>query len=228
MGRRPRVGGGYEVERAKELFDLSVQQGKPDYRYIAIAIGASPTMPPPWAVFACIDARVAAERGVARGNDAQMDNILDQIVRVYDAAERDFENDHWGSSDAWDSYRPPSLRAAILTALEQIGLRQKHMADANDDWFRDIREAWDWEQREMVVPENTLKQLAMMHLEPPKDDHDPKTTWRVSRVLQETMAAEMEHPTDPQVWAWVATRLDHEAKISDALGFDDPDPQPEI
>ena len=189
MGRRKRYGGSYTVENAEKLFQQSVALGKPDYQLVALAIGACPSAPPSWAVLACIELRQQYERLPARGNDAEMSFILDDLVRFFDRAGRNGE--------------PPSLRSAIIQVMTDRGLRQHRADSANDDWFRDIREAWEWEQANELAP-SSFMQLADGHF---IDAYRLKTTSRIHRVLMQDVATEVGDPQDVHVWAWIAQRM---------------------
>lgn len=196
MGRKARHGGGYTVRHAEELFKQSVADGKPDYRYVALAIGSAPASPPPWAMWACVELRQQEERIAARGIDSEIADILDLLVRFFDEKQQEFERDH---PDARETYSPPSLRSAILHVLAACGRRGGRSAGANDDWFRDIRNAWTWEQENDLVP-SSFWQLEGFH-----------TTSRIDRVMTQSVAAELGDPHDVQLWAWITKKaIEHE------------------
>lgn len=204
MGRRKRHGGSFTVENAETLFQQSVAVGKPDYHLVALAIGARPSAPPSWAVWACIELRQQHERLPARGNDAEMSYILDELVRVFDRAGRNGERPEAAGQSRSEQYSLPSLRSAILQVLKDKGLRQNRADSANDDWFRDIREAWEWEQAHELAP-SSFMELA----EGDVSDADKrlKTTARIHRVLMQDVAAEVGDPQDVHIWAWIAKRM---------------------
>ena len=136
----------------------------------------------------------------------EVGGILDDIVRYYDRQQRAFELTCFGRWDALDDYRPPSFRSAILHVLQANGQRTKHYGDANDDWFRDIRNAWEREQEHDLAPSSLFR------LEEGKLDQegkvDGKTRWlrttvRIDRVLMRSAALENGDPEDVQVWAWI-------------------------
>lgn len=53
-GGRPKLLDGHDqIRNAKALFEMSVARGEPDFRYVALAIGAVPIRPPIWAIEAC-------------------------------------------------------------------------------------------------------------------------------------------------------------------------------
>lgn len=89
MGRPKRQSGGHIIQRSEELFRQSVHAGKPDYSYLALAIGASPGSPPPWAILECIEFRSALQVKAARG-DANVSGILDDMVRLLDSLQHNW------------------------------------------------------------------------------------------------------------------------------------------
>jgi hypothetical protein len=208
MGRRKRQGGSFAVENAEKLFQQSVLDGTPDYQLVALAIGARPSAPPSWAVWECIELRQRHERIPARGNDGDMSDILDALVRFFDHAGRNGERLKTHGHDGSERYSPPSLRSAIIQVLKDRGLRAERVSSANDDWFRDIREAWEWEQAHELAPSSFME---LEEGDVDEADKRLKTTSRIHRVLMQEVAAEVGDPQDVHVWAWIAKRMiDHE------------------
>ena len=204
-GRKKKYGGAFTIEHSQMLFEQSVASGHPDYSFVALAIGSVPGSPPDWAIWACIKLRQAEERKAARGIDNDIPAILDEVVRYYDKKQREFERQSQDALDALETYSPPSLRSAIRDVLTSKGLRSTREIEGNDDWFRDIREAWDWEQKHDLAPSS------FMQLEPLKKNGKEipglKITSRIDRVLGESVAAELDHPADTETWAWIAKRI---------------------
>ncbi len=210
MGRPKRHSGGHSIHHAEEMFRQSVANRNPDYSYVALAIGAAPQAPPSWAVLACIELRQQRERQPARGNAAEIEGILDDMVRFYDRDRRAFELTCTESPHALDGYRAPALRSAILQVLKANGQRSEQSTSASDDWFRDIRKAWEWEQEHDLAPSS------FMELDEGgigKDRKLLKTTTRIDRVLMQSIAAEMGDPVDVQTWAWITKRMIQNATI---------------
>ena len=195
MGRKKRFGGAYTIQHAEELFEKSKADGHPDYKYVALAIGSSPAAPPSWALWACIELRQQKEDEAGRGNDNDIPVILNQIVRFYDREQRAFEENANKQNGLTHSYVTASLRSAILSVLKNERLRKGMVSSANDDWFRDIREAWQWEQ------DNDCITSSYWQLE------GWKTTSRIDRVLTQDAAAELGDPNDLAGWAWITQRL---------------------
>ena len=69
MGRPRRLSAATKIANAEELFRQSVAEGKPDYGYVALAIGDRPFDPLAWAVLECIELRGDTSRGAMRGHD---------------------------------------------------------------------------------------------------------------------------------------------------------------
>ncbi len=205
VGRKPRRSGNYTIKRAEHLFAQSVADGRPDYKYVALAIGAVPGSPPDWAIWACVELRLDEERKAARGNDDDIPAILDDLVRHYDREQRKFEHQSTGGLDTLDTYQPPSLRSAIRHVLKTKGLRTGRESENSDDWIRDIREAWDWEQENDLAPSSLMK-LEGFKTREGQERGGLKTTSRVHRVLMQSMAAELGDPEDSATWAWITKR----------------------
>lgn len=213
-GPKPKYGGTYAIQNSRQLFEQSCAEGSPEYKYVALAIGSSPGAPPDWAMWACIEARQVEERSAARGIDPDIPAILDEIVRFYDRKQREFE---LGAKDALvqlDSYIVPSIREAIRDVLKRMGLRQKRDSRANDDWFRDIRNAWDWEQENDPSPDaSDWTRLQGLMKKRDGTQVPIKATARIHRVLMETMARENGDPEDVDTWAWITKRAIEEQNI---------------
>lgn len=219
MGRKKRYGAGYEIQHAERLFLQSVAEGEPEYRYVALAIGSTPGSPPPWAMFACIELRQSEELKAARGNLTDIPFILDELVRFYDHKQRDFESKPEYVTVDLDSYSPPSLRSAILHVLEANGLRGAEVGSADDNWIRDIREAWEWEQKhDTPLNPDPVSGMFLAGTHKSEDGEDVpiiKTTSRIERVLLQTIAKENGDPEDVHYWAWLAKQMIEQRNIRD-------------
>jgi hypothetical protein len=186
MARGLKKSGQSEIDNAKALFEQSVERGRPDYRLVALAIGAAPLRPPSWAIEACILAKETTERIPAAGTvPDEVGEVLDQIIRYYAGWQQDRPRDPPGSEHV-----PPSLREAIIASCRTLGLRTKQLDGAgNDDWMRDVRRAWDWEQ----VNDGRDSYLVLDGF---------NTTGRIDRVLTALYGAEMGMPSDPIKALW--------------------------
>jgi len=186
MARGSKKSGQSEIDNAKELFEQSVERGRPDYRFVALAIGAASIRPPLWAIEACILERETTERMPAAGTVAdEVGEVLDQMVRYLAVLQQDRPRDPPGSEHV-----PPSLREAIIASCRTLGLRTKQLdASGNDDWMRDVRRAWDWEQ----VNDGRAGYLVLDGF---------NTTGRIDRVLTALYGAEMGMPSDPIKALW--------------------------
>jgi hypothetical protein len=193
-GRPLKFGGGYNIQHAHELFRASEAQGNPDYTSVALAIGASPANPPPWAILACIEAIQAAEQSAARGRARDMPPILDDLVRYFAYRQWEFERSDQAPGEQWNDYRPHSFRSAVIAVARKNPKWSREVNEGNDDWFKPIRRAWDWEQEHDQLASSVWRLDGF------------KTTWRIDRVMRETVAAEEGDPIDLQQWVWLAKR----------------------
>ena len=80
MANKRSTSGAKEIINAEELFRKSVSANKPDYRYVALAIGQNAVVPPRWAIIECILARKAAEGAPSLKPTIRAGEILDQII----------------------------------------------------------------------------------------------------------------------------------------------------
>ncbi|MFD2783205.1 hypothetical protein ACFS32_21635 [Novosphingobium pokkalii] len=161
----------------------------------------------------CIALRRQHELVPARGNLNDIPDILDDIVRYYDQKQRDFEASDPEGYRALGRYRAPSLRSAILDVLRVTGRRRELANSANDDWFRDIREAWEWEQLHDLVPGSFME---LDEGDITEDERKLKTTSRIERVLMQRLAAENGDPEDTATWAWVTSELIRASDVKEA------------
>lgn len=216
-GRKSRYGAGYAIEHAERLFRQSVDEKRPDYKFVALAIGAAPASPPSWAIFECIQLRQREERNAGRGHEQNVSDILDDVVRFYDRAQRNFEDQCRNTSATLDDYSPPSLAKAIRQVLAEREERQDIACKVDGDWFRDVRNAWNLEQK------NDLAPSAIMHLDEGKAAKKRggflKTTHRIARVLQQSMAQEIGHPEDLATWAWTTKRIIEQQAIAEKTPY---------
>jgi hypothetical protein len=190
-GRKRRFPLGYTLEHARQLFEQSVAERKPDFRYVALAIGATPAAPPDWAIWACIEARRDEEGKSARGHDETVSVILDELVRFFDQSQRNF----YQRNDASGDYKPPSLRSAIRTVLKAQGSRCEDAGRADGDWYVDITRAWNEEQKHDRAANSTWELEKL------------QTTTRIDRILTQEVARELGDPEDLHTWAWIAKRI---------------------
>lgn len=159
----------------------------PDFRYIAIAIGAEPTRPPPWAVWQCILEKDRTARRAAT-NTVEVHRILDEVVR-YLATEQFFRDDHPEEGEK----ASPELGAAIRAACATLGLRMDFVSgpkSAETDWMKDVKRAWEREQEEGSV--DSYHRL-----------FNWKITPRVHEVMDGLVADELGHPRDFQKIFWM-------------------------
>lgn len=193
VGRPRRNSGGHVIQHAEELFRQSVKAGKPDFSYVALAIGSCPGAPPTWAIIECIEHRCDVEMKAARGH-TNVSAILDDIIRILDGLQHDFwQRTGGGGAGPQREYSPPSLRSTIIAVVRNYSSWSGHIGSANDDWMKPIREAWDWEQEHDPSPrvEGCLLEGC-------------ETTSRIERVIMQSVAAERHEPEDTAKWAWVA------------------------
>lgn len=186
MARGSKKSGQSEIDNAQVLFRQSVERGRPDYRFVALAIGAASIRPPSWAIKACILEREKTERMPAAGTVAdEVGEVLDQMIRYFASWQQDRPRTSPGSEHV-----PPSLREAIIGSCRTLGLRTKQFdGSGNDDWMRDVRRAWDWEQ----LNDGCDGYLVLDGF---------NTTGRIDRVLTALYGEEVGMPSDPIKAVW--------------------------
>lgn len=194
MGRPRLISGPHQVENAHRLFLQSVERGSPDFRYVALAIGAEPFQPPRWAVWECILEKDRTARRAAT-TLTEVDEILDEVVRY-------FAGEHFRRDDNPElRERPlPSLQKAIRAACATLGKRTKSLdapKNADTSWMKDVERAWKREQQEDVV--ESYHQLL-----------EWKTTKRIADIVEALVAKEFGHPPDLQQYLWMAQRLERD------------------
>ncbi|WP_363756272.1 hypothetical protein [Sphingobium sp. LSP13-1-1.1] len=140
-----------------------------------------------------------------------MRNILDEIVRFYFAAELNHEKitgvSAWRDDVEADlRYKAPPLRQAIIAACRSLGTRERQIG-SGEDWFRDIREAWGWEQQhDALVP----RHAGSGDFSATETYHELigwKVTRRIARVLEELQEAAGGAPADIGRALWIADQL---------------------
>jgi hypothetical protein len=179
MGNKRRSSGHTEVENARQLFEQSRERGKPDFRFVALAIGSAPVRPPAWAIRACIEECEATELRSA-ALSPHVDVVLDEMIRVLD------EHQQKGGD-----LRKKSVRSAILEATSRTSVCDAARGPLDDDQIRRIREAWDREQIE-----------DRRHSVFPLEGYE--TTHRTDRVLTALYGEEWGMPADPVKALWRA------------------------
>jgi hypothetical protein len=197
MGRPIRHSGGYKIQNAETLFRQSVEAGKPDFSYIALAIGTSPGSPPPWAILQCIELRSAMQMSTARGHP-NVSGILDDIIRLLDRLQHNWwmQTGGDGSKTMRPKYKRPSLRSVIINVAKEHSAWRDFVGSADNDWMKPIREAWDWEQKYDLASDVGGELLDGF-----------ATTSRIERVVMENVAAENGDPADMAKWAWTAKMM---------------------
>lgn len=179
MGNKRRSSGHAEVENARQLFEQSKERRKPDFRFVALAIGSFPIKPPAWAIRACIEECEATELRSA-ALSPHVDKVLDEVVRVLDEHQQ-----------ASGDLRKKSVRSAVLEATSRLGVYDAEEGPVDDDQIRRIREAWDREQSED-------RTRSVFPLE------GYQTTYRTDRVLFAVYGEELGMPADPAKALWRA------------------------
>lgn len=184
MPRTRKVSGQNSIDHARELFERSVKVGRPDYRYVVLAIGAAPIAPPRWAILACIAAKEREELlPPSFVNAGQIGLILDELVRFYDR-----EQQHRRAQPHLDS-KPSSLRSALIAVCGQLGI-DPGKAGADDSWLRSARRAWEREQ-------NQDRRQSHLELD------GWCVTGRIERVLLAIQGPEFGYPSDPIKELWL-------------------------
>lgn len=182
MGNKALKSGAEQITNAEALFD---ETG--DFRYVALAIGAAPIAPPFWAMWECVAEHHRTEL-IAKSNYPELDIILDELARQ-------IAKEHFARMDGRKpDERPfPSLAEFTRRSCRATGLRTDKLdQNANDDWARDIRRAWDHEQKLPAAYD-------------PWELPNCKMTDRIDRVVTEMVGAELRMPTNPIKDVWLAS-----------------------
>lgn len=190
MGNKKLRSGQNDILNAKQLFQRSIKAGKPDFRFVALAIGESPLRPPTWAVWECILEKDRTSPKAASGTK-EVSVILDEMVRFF--AREEFSRDNAAKRKA----PAPSLRKAIRSACETLELRSKERSAGAADatWMKDIERAWKREQQEDVVS----SAYVLMNW---------NTTRRIDEIMHSLLADEFGDPRDIQQALWIANEMD--------------------
>ncbi|MFK4005022.1 hypothetical protein [Qipengyuania sp. NPDC077563] len=174
MSNKTRRSGHSHIENAQQLFERTG-----DYRYVALAIGSSPTKPPKWAMQACLAECERTESKAYSVDEDRIGQVLDDTIRALANHERDTRKNC-----------RMSLRAAILKATGRVSGPLDE-----DSEVRPYRRAWDREQKE----DRRHSYLGLEGYE---------TTHRIHRVLMEEYGREFGMPTDPLKDFWRAENGD--------------------
>jgi len=167
-----------EIREAEKLFEKSRKDGKPDFRYAALAIGLNPLTPPRWAIEACISERRRTERISAFKSPDKHNDILDAMAMLL--IEQSLEH-----SSAGIATKKIPVRALLWKAAKNEDY-VSHKTD--DNALRRIRERWDEEQNH--VGKTTLQIGGY------------KMTPRIERIKDALFAEEFGVSKDPAVDAY--------------------------
>ncbi len=202
-GRKKLLDGSEVIRRAEELFQASVEVGKPDFNYVAMAIGASPLYPPDWAIFACINLKMRTEMNPPIATQLQTPSGVNVTGKVLDDAIRtlvDFGETTKGRNEA------------IREAMKQNELK------VSDAEIENLRHAWDRE-----IAQSTAVWAKSEHIQ--DIEHPFKATRRVARVLRQLAAEQGDAELgqeDQQAAIWLAKVA---GKIVIELKFSKPEPK---
>lgn len=193
MGRKKLRSGGEEISNAKVLFDASRAKGHADFRYVALAIGASPAAPPLWALMECFMECLRTEK--LAGSEASLeqgtvDLVIEEMARQLALAHFAPELSPEISPDS-----KLSKTELVHRACRALGVNLEHLDyRADTDWMRSILRAWD---REQLAP------LPYDYWEFPGF----KLTHRIDRVTTAIVGKLEGLPTSPEKALWVLAVL---------------------
>ena len=174
-GRPRRYIGALELENAEALFRQSVEDGSPNYRYVAMAIGAEPLTPPAWAVLACLHLKGTTEKSAGSSMERPDGDVLDEAIRIIARHEdRMFEIRMAARSLGDGANIDRRDRFPVKRAIEQAYFALNDGEEIGESNYRRIRRLWDDEQRRTVYKGPTPI---------PMDDDSILTTFRINRVL---------------------------------------------
>ncbi|KWV91750.1 hypothetical protein AUC45_11130 [Erythrobacter sp. YT30] len=176
MARSRDVSGSEEIVRAEELFQKSVQDGNPDFRYVALAIASQPAFPPPWAMLACIsELEATRQRAAKKATKAnKMDRMLDGIALAY-VVELDRRDD-----PKFGEQPEPSFNEMVRRAHQNTFHKPLQKASENDT-YRSYKRQWDAEQNHAAI-EGESPFLGV------------KVTPRIQAVLNQFYAEQLDAP----------------------------------
>lgn len=166
--------GAFEIRNAKQLFEKSVDEMKPDFRYPALAIGQNPLVPPKWAMEACIEERRRTQRiaaSAAPKSDGEMLDEMAVLLLEYEVAQQKTRSNK----------KPKTLRSLLWEAVERLG---RVTNKTSDDSLRAIRRAWEYEQ-ELVGDQS-------------QEISGYKLTPRIVRIKEELFGEEFGTSKDPE------------------------------
>jgi hypothetical protein len=187
-------------------------------------------------MLACIELRGRVHSAASRGFDHYparhaTRNILDEIVRFYLEAERSHEAVQRANEEAERAqeagkgvsvrttdagvekqYKAPPLRQAIIAACLRLGTRQDKIGDASNDWYKDIGEAWNYEQQHDALRPKVGGSGLPTSEETYHELRGWKVTRRIERVIGEVMALECDFPADVEKALWILRKMEqHES-----------------
>lgn len=172
VGRPPRLIGPKQIQDAEVMFKQSVENGKPDYRFVAIAIGSEPILPPTWAMLACVKLAMSMERTAGNDTERRDGDVLDETIRVIARHE-----DSGASGEK--GLRAISVERALQEAY--FNLYDEEIGES----VRRIRRLWNDEQKQ-----TQFQGLIAIPLKNPRI----RTTDRIVRVLVEFESDKMSGP----------------------------------
>lgn len=148
MGNKEIRSGGEEIARAKELFYQSLEAGDPDFRFVALAIGNTPTKPPNWAVLEC---RFECERTARRTSSKHesLDMMLDAITLAY-IQEMVRRDDDPELRDPKLRHKPPSFREMVRRA-HKAAYHRPLPKSAESDAYKQYERKWRDEQQNAAI-----------------------------------------------------------------------------
>lgn len=180
---RPKLASGHnQIRNARRLFDTSVANGTPDFRYVALAIGEVPIKPPKWAIDACIEEKELTETASASVAREDIGIVLDEAIRIF--------YDHEEETNRDGSELP--FAAAIREACKRTNKFLGFDGSLGASELKTIRDAWKREQKESNLESNLFLEGF-------------KPTERIDRVLIAKLGSEFGMSTNPMRDIW-----DHE------------------
>lgn len=174
MEDKPVKLGALDIRNAKILFEKSVADEEPDFRYPVLAIGANPLVPPKWAMQACIEERRKTERISSSLASEPHGKMLDEMAVLL--------LEHVVGINKTKS---KSLRSLLWEAAKRL---DKITNETSDDTLRTIGRAWNDEQ-DFVGDQSKMI-------------NDYKMTPRILRIKEELFGEEFGTSKDPAADAY--------------------------
>lgn len=194
MGNTRKMSGGEEIANAKELFDKGVSNGKPDFRYVALAIGATPASPPRWAMLECLleyeqTLRLTSSRVTTDRPENDPHKMMDAIALAY-------LKEHVRQESINRTRRTkPHLREMIRKGYEALALKPWPYGSDGDS-YKQWERKWEGEQKNARIEGGYEYELFDLYMTP-----------RIEEIITAFTGREMNLPEKPDRAAFAVQQM---------------------